>query len=173
VRFCLWRVNQKLEPGSRVVGVAVRSSDKSSREQEAEQLTASGEPPLVIPVIEERAEVGRRVVDTGKGVLIHKRVNYREERVDQSLMQEELIVERVPVDRIVTGPEPTQHYEGETLVVPVLEEVLVLEKRIRVKEEVRITRRKRQVESPQSVELKSEEVSVERFDEGGVGGRHG
>jgi uncharacterized protein (TIGR02271 family) len=133
----------------------------------------TGESQTVIPVIEETVEVGREVVDTGRGVRVHKHVTEREEQVDPPLTQDELIIERVPIDRLVTGPEPTQHLEGDTLIIPVLEEVLVLEKRVRVKEEVRITRRKRQVHAPQTVNLKSEEVSVERFDEGGAGGRHG
>lgn len=129
----------------------------------------------IIPVIEETVEVGKRVVDTGRGVRLRKHVSEREERIDPPLEQDELIVERVPVDRIVSGPEPLQHYEGETLVVPVLEEVLVLEKKLRLKEEVRITRRKRQVHAPQTVTLRSEEVSVERFEEPATttGGRHG
>jgi uncharacterized protein (TIGR02271 family) len=139
----------------------MRSSEKSSENE------------LNIPVVQEKVEVGRKVVDTGRGVRLTKKVTEREETVDPPLMQEELTVERVPIDRLVTGPEPTQHYEGETLVVPVLEEVLVLEKRIRLKEEVRITRRQRLVHAPQSVSLKSEEVSVERFDEQTPGGRHG
>lgn len=128
---------------------------------------------LVIPVIEETVEVGRRMVDTGEGVRIEKRVMEREEQIDEPLMRDELIVERVWIDRIVSGPEPIQHYDGETLVVPVLEEVLVLEKKVRLKEEVRITRRQRQTRAPQTVSLKSEEVSVERFDDRGTGGRHG
>ena len=103
---------------------------------------------LTVPGVQETVEVTRKRVDTGRGV-------------------------RIPIDRIVTGPEPPQRYEGETLVVPVLEEVLVFEKRLRLKEEVRITRRQRQVHQPQRVSLRTEEVSVERFDEKTPGGRHG
>jgi stress response protein YsnF len=73
----------------------------------------------------------------------------------------------------VEGPAPTQHYEGDTLVIPVLEEVLVLEKRVRLKEEVRVTRKTHREKSTQRVKLNSEEVSIEEFDEGTQGGRHG
>ncbi len=150
----------------------MRSAEKGSKKKSAVR-SAPGTPPIVIPVIEETAQVGTRVVDTGRGVRLHKHVTQREEHIDQPLMAEELIIERVPVDRIIAGPEPTPHYEGETWVVPVLEEVLVLEKKIRLKEEVRITRRKREVHASQTVDLRSEEVSVERFDELETGGRHG
>jgi hypothetical protein len=48
----------------------------------------------------------------------------------------------------------------------VLEEVLVVQKQLLLKEEVRITRLRRPVHAPQSVTLKSEQVTEERFDEG-------
>jgi hypothetical protein len=50
-------------------------------------------------------------------------------------------------------------------VVPVLEEVLVVERRLRIKEELHITRIRREERHVESVLLKSEQVSVERFDE--------
>jgi stress response protein YsnF len=81
-------------------------------------------------------------------------------------------VERVPIDMLVSGPEPMQHYEGDTLVIPVLEEVLVLEKRVRLKEEVRVTRRKHRENATQHVRLNSEDVLVENTgDEGLVTGK--
>lgn len=121
---------------------------------------------VVIPVIQEQLQVDKRVVDTGKGVRVHKTVSEREQVVDQPLLQDELIVERVPVGQLLAdSPLPTARYDGDTLVVPVFEEVLVVAKQTRLKEEVRITRRKRETHAPQTVLLKSEQVSVEHFDE--------
>ncbi|MCM0044674.1 MAG: DUF2382 domain-containing protein, partial [Burkholderiaceae bacterium] len=57
-----------------------------------------------------------------------------------------------------------------TLVVPVLEEVLVVEKRLRLKEEIRITARATVRHATEQVVLRSEQVSIERFDEGHGGG---
>lgn len=127
----------------------------------------------VIPVVEETVELGHRLVDTGRGVRITKHITEREAHIDDPLMHEEVTVERVPIDMLVSGPEPTQHYEGDTLVIPVLEEVLVLEKRVRLKEEVRVTRRAHREDTTQHVRLHSEDVSVEEFDERTQGGRHG
>ena len=45
---------------------------------------------------------------------------------------------------------------------PEIEEVLVVEKRLVLKEEVRVTRKRRQVRNPQRVTLRREEVVVER-----------
>lgn len=51
------------------------------------------------------------------------------------------------------------------MVVPVLEEIMVVEKRTILKEELRITSTRREVREPQRVVLRKEEVSVEHFDE--------
>jgi uncharacterized protein (TIGR02271 family) len=115
---------------------------------------------VVVPVMEEELRVGKRVVETGR-VRVTKTVSEREELVDVPLMREEFDVERVPVNAFVDGPVAPRH-EGETLVVPVLEEVLVVEKRLLVREELRITRRTSEEHRPQRVTLLSEEVSVER-----------
>jgi stress response protein YsnF len=56
-------------------------------------------------------------------------------------------------------------------VVPVLEEVLVVQKQLRLKEEVRITRHRREAHAPQTIVLRSEEVEVERFDDSVKGGK--
>lgn len=119
------------------------------------------------PVVEEQLQVEKRLVDTGRGVRLHKTVAERERVLDEPLRRDELLVEHVPVGQIVPEDAPPQaRYEGDTLVVPVLEEVLLVQKQLVLKEEVRITRRRHQVREPQSVVLRSEQVAVERFDEG-------
>lgn len=121
----------------------------------------------VIPVIEETLRVNKRVVETGSGVRVHKTVATREEVVDTALSHDELEVTRVPIDRtLAAGEVPEAGYEGDTLVVPVLEEILVVEKRWRLKEEVRITRHRRETHAPQTVVLRSEKVEIERFNDG-------
>lgn len=122
---------------------------------------------MSFPVMEEEVQVAKRVIDTGRGVRVHKSVTQREQVVDQTLLHDELSIEHVPVGRVVEEDNlPQTRYEGDTLVVPVLEEVLVVQKQMLLKEEVRITRQRREVQAPQSVSLRSEHVTVERFDEG-------
>jgi stress response protein YsnF len=121
---------------------------------------------LRIPVIEEQLAVDTRVVETGRGVRIHKTVSEQPVTIDERLMREEMDVRHVPVDRIVALEEaPATRYEGETLVVPVLEEVLVVERRLRIKEELHITRIRREEHYRDTVSLKAERVEIERFDE--------
>jgi stress response protein YsnF len=83
------------------------------------------------------------------------------------LLRDQLAVEHVPVGRVVAESDmPQMRYEGDTLVVPVFEEVLVVQKQLLLKEEVRITRHRTEVRIPETVLLRSEQVTAERFDEG-------
>lgn len=113
---------------------------------------------LTIPVIEEALQVHRRMEK--RGVRITKRVREREELIDEPALREEVKIERVPVNRVVNEPVPVRH-EGDTLVIPLLEEVVVVEKRLVLREELRITRHRSERRDQQRVTLRREEVSVE------------
>lgn len=121
----------------------------------------------VVPVHREILQVGVRRVDTGRGVRVRKSVTEQAHHIDETLLRDEVSVQHVPVDRLVALSEaPASRYDGDTLIVPILEEVLVVEKRLRIKEELHITRTRRQERFSQSVPLKAETVCVERFDDG-------
>ena len=75
-------------------------------------------------------------------VRLRKRVHEDEEVLDVPVQTEAIEVERVPVGRWLDAPADVRH-EGDTTVYPVVEEVLVVEKRLRLVEEVRVTRRQR------------------------------
>jgi uncharacterized protein (TIGR02271 family) len=123
----------------------------------------------VVPVVEEELDVRKRRVETGSGARVVKTVEAHEEIVDQPVTREEVSVERVAVNRAVDGPVAVR-YEGDTMIVPVLEEVLVVEKRLMLKEEIRITRRKTEFSEPQRVLLRSEQAAVERIGDAGLQG---
>lgn len=114
----------------------------------------------------EELTIGKRVVKSGQGVRITKSVTQREQVVNELLARDDVVVERVRVDQVVDAAKlPGVRQEGDTMIVPVLEEVLFVEKRVVLKEEVRITSRRREVREPQRVVLRSERVSVEPLDE--------
>lgn len=118
-----------------------------------------------IPVMQEALKIGKRVVETGRGVRVHKTVTETVLRIDESLMQQCLTIEHVPINAWVEGKPPVQRQEGDTLVVPVLEEVLIVEKRLRLKEEIRITAISTMRTASEPVTLREEQVEVERFDD--------
>ena len=122
---------------------------------------------FIIPVVHEQLHVDVRTVDTGRGVRIHKTVSEREQVVDMALAREAVEVARVTVDRLCApGETPQARQEGDTWIVPVTEEVLVVEKRLRIKEEIHIHRTSRSERHADTVLLRTENVSIERFDDG-------
>jgi len=115
----------------------------------------------IIPVIAEQAVITKRQVQGG-GVRISKVVHEREETVHTSLAHQETDVTRVPVGEFVSEPEQTRQ-EGDTLIVPVYEEVLVVEKRLRLRERLLITKRLVETDQDEQVVLRAEEAIVERL----------
>lgn len=79
----------------------------------------------VIPVVEEQVRVGKQTVETG-AMRISKKVHEEEVTVNVPITYNEHEVERVAVDKFVDAPPPIR-YEGNTMIIPILEEVVVLE----------------------------------------------
>jgi uncharacterized protein (TIGR02271 family) len=117
--------------------------------------------PAVIPVIHEEATISKRVVETGK-VRIAKNVREYEEIVDIPHFQEEVNVDRVPVNQFVDEA-PSIRNEGDATIIPVLEERYVLEKRLFLVEELHIRKDRIEKHNPQTVKVLKEEVTIERI----------
>ena len=122
---------------------------------------ASAEETAVVPVIAETLTVGKQTVVTG-GVRLTKRVSEHEETVDEPLLREDVHIERVPINQMVSET-PQARYEGDVLIVPVLEEVLVVEKRLMLREEVRIQRRQTETHQPRQITIRAEDVVIEEI----------
>jgi len=115
-----------------------------------------------LQVVEERAVVRKQKKLTG-GVRVRTLVHEDEEVIDALLHGEQAEVERVPLDRWVEEPVPVRQ-EGATTIITLHEEVVVVEKRLRAIEEVRLTKRQTAQQAPQRVTLRREELVVEDLD---------
>jgi stress response protein YsnF len=115
----------------------------------------------IIPVVEERAVVSKRK-ELSEGVRVRTVVHEAEQVIDEPLATEDIEVEGTPLDRGVDAPVPVRH-DGDTTIVTLVEEVLVVEKRLRVIEEIRITKRRSVRHEPHHVTVRREEVVVERL----------
>ncbi len=127
----------------------------------------------VLSLHEETLSVGKRRVERGR-VRIATRVTEHEKIIRQSLEREDVEVVRVPVDREVEA-RPEIRQDGDTTIIPVVEEVLVVERRLMLREEIHVRRSKRTVQAEQPVTLRSEEAVVERIeqpDRWGAGADH-
>lgn len=128
----------------------------------AAELSAAAGAEAVVPVVEEKVSVGKRERETGR-VVVHVTPRLHDETVDVDLAEEHVDIERVPVNQFVSGPVAVRQ-EGDVTVVPVIEEVLVVEKRLMLREEIRVTRRRETKHHVEHVTLRSEEVQVLRAD---------
>lgn len=126
-----------------------------------------GTPPLVVPVIEETALIHREVVESGR-VRLSKTVQEHEEAIDLALLHEEVQVERVPLNQYVAddAAAPAVRYEGDTLIVPIVREVLV--KRLLLVEELRVTKHQVETQHTQHVTLRHEQIQVDRLSPDGT-----
>src|SRR5438128_4303326 len=79
-----------------------------------------------IPLVEERLSVAKRQVESGR-VRVRVTVEEREELITEQLLRDDLQIERVPKNVRVTDV-PHVRLEGNTTIVPVVKEVLVVEK---------------------------------------------
>lgn len=115
-----------------------------------------------VPVLEERAVVHREVVESGQ-VRLTKTVHEHQEDVDVILRHEEVQVERVAVNEFVADgvAPPTPRYEGNTLIVPVVREIVM--KRLLIVEELHILKQQVETRETETVTLRHEEVNVERY----------
>ena len=128
---------------------------------------------LTVPVREEVLVPTTHPIELGT-VRIHKRIETVPAETMVEVMRDEVAVERVAIDRQVDAV-PAPRHEGETLVIPVVEEVLVTEKRLLLREEIRVTRRQVSQSVPVRDTVRREVIEIEELhaDQTGAGGPAG
>src|SRR5215831_7586590 len=113
-----------------------------------------------LPLLAEELSVSKETVETGR-VRVATRTREREALIDEDLARERVEIETVPIgSRIDAMPEVRQ--EGGTTIIPVVEETLLVERRLVLKEEVRIRRVRTTEHHTQTVKLRYQEVVVTR-----------
>ena len=116
-----------------------------------------------VPLVEERAVVRKRKRLTG-GVRVRTTVHEDAQVIDETLRAEQVEVKRVPLDdRWVAAPVPVR-LEGDTTIVTLHEEVVVVETRLRATEEVHLIRRHADRSARKHVTLRREEAVIERLE---------
>lgn len=120
-------------------------------------------PTQVIPLLREDLTLGHREVETGR-VRVHLSTTTEDRTVRAPVRHQLAEVERIAIGReVAEAPGIREEEDGTVLVVPVLEEILVTERRIILKEEIRI----RRVTTTETIEtttaLHSQVATVERL----------
>jgi uncharacterized protein (TIGR02271 family) len=120
---------------------------------------------LVVPVVEEEIAAGVRPVKTG-AVRVEKHVERRIRRVETSLLQEEVEIRRLPINRVVAEV-PVVRKNGNVVIVPVVEEELVVTRRLVLKEEIHLIKRRRRSRFKKEFPVEKERAEVRRLDSHG------
>lgn len=131
------------------------SSNKSSPNSPA------GSPePAVISLLEEQLDVGVAREEVG-AVRVRIEVDERAQPVDAEPFEERMAIDVVPIGRDVSERRAPWR-DGDALVVPVYEEALVVECRLVLREEIRLTPVRHVTGGPQQATLRRERAVVER-----------
>jgi len=116
----------------------------------------------VVPVVEEQLVMDTRPVKTGS-VRVEKHVEKRIRRIDLPLLRETVEIKRVPVNRVVDAP-PAVRRSGDTIVVPVVEEQVTVTRRLVLKEEIHVTRKRTREQITRDIPVERERAVVRRLD---------
>ena len=115
---------------------------------------------LHIPLHAEEISVSRREAKKGN-VHIALITGTREQLVDEELTQVRVEIERVPIGRTIEVVPPIGQ-EGDITIIPVVEEIVVVERRLVLKEEVRVRRVSTKEQHQETVVLRQQEAVVTR-----------
>jgi stress response protein YsnF len=123
-------------------------------------MTGEPEHEKVLPLWAEILDVAKHRKPAGR-VSVSTVTRSREELVDELLTQEHADIERVDIRRLVDAA-PDVRYEDDTVIIPVIEEVVVVERRLFLKEEIRIRRVRTTERHSETVMLREQEVVIRR-----------
>jgi uncharacterized protein (TIGR02271 family) len=117
---------------------------------------------LRIPLHVEEVSVSRREIKKAN-VRIALITGTREQLIDEELTHVRVEIERVPIGRTIEVVPPISH-EGDITIIPVVEEMVVVERRLVLREEVRVRRVSTKEQHQETVVLRQQEAVITRED---------
>lgn len=127
--------------------------------QQEESVTSDNK--ITIPILEEQLKVGKKLIETAH-VRLSKTINESIESLEIPLKEEEIVVNRVPKNELVDVMPAASRYEGDVMIISVLKEVAVIEKRIMLVEEIHVSKKQTEKTETHEVTLRKEEIEVTR-----------
>ncbi len=115
---------------------------------------------VTMPLHVEEIAVSRRQV-AGDTVRVSTVTRQREHLIDEAVTHEQVEIERVPIGRRVDAAPPIRE-EGDTTIMSVVEEIVVVERRLILKEEVRIRRVRVSERHRESVMVREQDAVITR-----------
>lgn len=135
-------------------------------------MTAPGDIPRdggVLPLVSEEATIVKRDVLRAR-TRIHVLTDTAEELLKAELKVEDVEISHIPINRCLEPGEkpPEQRSENGVLIIPLIEEVAVLEKRLLLREEIHIHHRSQLETVEMPVSLRKQRVEIERLNADGT-----
>mgnify|MGYP001627234057 CR=1 FL=1 len=116
---------------------------------------------MTIPVLEEQLKI-EKVLQPIERVLLTKTVETEEVRKSIDLAEEAIHVNTVPVNQYISEAPPVVRYEGDTAIYSVVKEVLVIEKKMVLVEEIHITKSLQHRKAEVHENLREEKVKIQK-----------
>jgi uncharacterized protein (TIGR02271 family) len=126
----------------------------------AEELIDEGIDDAVLRLAEERLSVGKRVVETGR-VRVRRSTTEKVQKVDVPLSSDTYEVRRVPIGKEVKKTPAVRETKTE-IIIPVVEEVLVVERRLVLREELHIRKVRSVQRHTEEFTLRVQNATVDR-----------
>lgn len=135
--------------------------ETSSESQTHVQVLEATGSQVVVQLREEYLVPDKTWTEAG-AILIRKELEEHTETLPVELQYEQVQVDRVPVNRVLgEGESAVPRQEGDTLIIPVVEEEAVIIKRLVVREELRVTKVRATRQQQMSGTVKRERLNIE------------
>jgi uncharacterized protein (TIGR02271 family) len=144
-----------------IVKNKTRTGEKQSSEQRNSPSEGThSEVVAVVPVIEETPSIRKEKVTTGK-IRVERKTTRELKKIQIPVKIEEIEIKRIPFnERVVEIPQT--RVEGDTTIIPLIEERIVMERHYILKEEVRVRRVVREEINDVEAEVGSQDITIER-----------
>ncbi len=115
---------------------------------------------VVVPIYQEQASVTKRRVVTGR-VRVSRVTHQSEQVLTETLAQQQVKIDRIPIGKLIKAV-PKIRKEGDAIIIPIVEEIPVVEHRLVLIEEVWVRRIRNEENHRQQVMLRCQEAVITR-----------
>ena len=140
----------------------VREIERTTPSESAVEKSPDAHQETSFPVIEEHLNIDKKTVETGR-YQIKKTVSREDFSEEIPAIHEKVNIRRVPIDKYVDNLPEIRH-EGDTTIIPVLKEVIVVEKKMMLVEEIHITKTRSEVGVNVKDTLRKEHIDIRKSD---------
>ena len=143
--------------------MSAKREDQSRTETNNETKSAVEGPrdDATLPLFAEELTVAKENRETGR-VRISTHTHEREALIDEDLARERVEIETIPIGRRINTV-PAVRQEADTTIIPVVEERLVVERQVVLKEEIRVRRVRTTERHQEKVALRYQEAVITRY----------